>query len=75
LGQELNGGHPFVSGKSGFPGQVVHVGNHPFQDVLQSQIAALGVDSMHILCDVIDREILQSDGRGHGVSFFIELFG
>ena len=40
--------------------------NDSLQDILQARVAALGVDSVDILGDVVDRKIFQADGCGHG---------
>lgn len=38
----------------------------PLQNILQPQIAALRVDGVHIVCDVVNRQIFQAGQFGHG---------
>lgn len=61
--EEVETGEPFVKGEPSFTGEVVEVGDEPFEDVFETWVGALRVDSVHVFGDVFYGEVFE-DGYG-----------
>ena len=59
LRQEEEASHPFVVAKPGFSGKVMEMLNYALEDVLQAWVRASRVDQLDIVCNVIDRQVLE----------------
>ena len=58
LREEGDGGLPFFGRESDFTGEVVKVGDGALEDVAGAGVAALRIDYVHVLCDVVGCHVL-----------------
>lgn len=57
--QELDRGHPFVCAEARFARKVVHVCHEALEQVFHARVWTSRVDHVHILGDVVYRQILK----------------
>jgi len=59
LCQEEKTSHPFVVAKPGLSGKVVQMLHYPLEDILQPWVRASRVDQFDVVCNVVDRQVLE----------------
>ena len=68
--EELDPRHPLLRRQAGFSREVMEVDNKALEDVLEARIRVVGIDCVHVLGDVVDRQIHHLGefdlGRIHG---------
>lgn len=57
--EKVQCGHPFLGAQPGLTRKVVQVRHEARHEILEPRIAALRVDQVSVLGDVVDREIQQ----------------
>ena len=57
-GQEFQCSHPFFRTQSCFPSKVVKVRDQPVEDVSETSIWTLGIDTNGVLGDVVNSQVL-----------------